>query len=266
MPAKKVTIEKKDLSPLSPQGEYLLRYRIISEDKNRTSHWSPIYTLNLTEVPKGPEDTAPDLTFAAADISTTSNLITKPNTFILGQMVMFSAGGGTAPNTNFGPLSEGVPYYVRPASSESFSLWVSKDSALGKTGLIGYVDFLSTGTGSAFTLTSDTKNLIKNVTSSIEVTPSEIVVTWGDENKSSLYDIFVSYKIGGTWASYFYHGSSSTHTYAFLQPMVATVTGLEHTDVRVTIQIAGIEKSVNEILTISTAEKPLQPIVSGGSA
>ena len=45
---KKVTIEKKDFPPLSPNGEYLLRYRIISEDKNRTSHWSPVYKLDAT--------------------------------------------------------------------------------------------------------------------------------------------------------------------------------------------------------------------------
>jgi hypothetical protein len=167
MPAKKVTIEKKDLPPLTPDGKYLIRYRIISNDRNRTSHWSPIYTLDATKVP---------------------------------------VGDGT------------------------------------------------------------TKNLIRNVTSNIEVTPSEIVVTWGDENKSSLYDIFVSYKIGGTWASYFHQGSSSTHTYAFLQPMVATVVGLEHTDIRVIIQLAGIEKSVNEILTISTAEKSLRASISGGKA
>ena len=48
MSVKKVTIEKKDFPPLSPNGEYLLRYRIISEDKNRTSHWSPVYKLNAT--------------------------------------------------------------------------------------------------------------------------------------------------------------------------------------------------------------------------
>jgi hypothetical protein len=169
MSVKKVTIQKKDLPPLSPDGEYLIRYRVISEDKNRTSHWSPIYTLDATKV----------------------------------------------------PLRDG---------------------------------------------TTNTKNLIRSVTSNIEVTPSEIVVTWGDENKSSLYDIFVSYKIGGTWASYFYHGSSSTHTYAFLQPIVLTVVGSEHTDVRVTIQIAGMQKNINNILTVSTAEKSLRASISGGNA
>jgi hypothetical protein len=48
MTVKKVTIEKKDFPPLSPNGEYLLRYRIISEDKNRTSHWSPIYKVDVS--------------------------------------------------------------------------------------------------------------------------------------------------------------------------------------------------------------------------
>lgn len=50
MTVKKVTLEKKDFPPLSPEGEYLLRYRVVSEDKNRTSHWSPIYKLDVTRV------------------------------------------------------------------------------------------------------------------------------------------------------------------------------------------------------------------------
>jgi hypothetical protein len=166
MSVKKVTIEKKDLPPLSPNGEYLIRYRIISEDKNRTSHWSPIYTLDLTNVKSGTE-------------------------FI---------------------------------------------------------------------------NLIKTVTANIEVTPSDIIVTWGDANKASLYDIFVSYKIGGTWEDYFFHGSSPIHTYGLLQPTASTDIGYGATDIRITVQLAGIEKNTSPTLTISTAEKSLQPIVSGGSA
>jgi hypothetical protein len=50
MTVKKVIIEKKDFPPLSPDGEYLLKYRILSEDKNRTSHWSPIYKLSVARV------------------------------------------------------------------------------------------------------------------------------------------------------------------------------------------------------------------------
>jgi hypothetical protein len=48
MSVKQVVVEKKDFPPLSPDGEYVLRYRVVSEDKNRTSHWSPIYKVNVS--------------------------------------------------------------------------------------------------------------------------------------------------------------------------------------------------------------------------
>jgi hypothetical protein len=261
MSVKKVTITKKELPPLTPNGEYLLRYRIISEDKNRTSHWSPIYTLDLRRVIKGPDETDPDLTFAASNVSTTTNLISKQHTFIRGQAVVFSSGGGTAPNTQFGLLTEGGTYYVNPASSESFSLWVSEASALGETGLVGHIDFLSTGTGTAFTLTSNTKNLIRDVTTSVTVTPTTITIDWETTNDASLYDIFISLRTSGTWGSYAYHGSSPTHSYSFLKPAGAGIT-----DMRIAIQLAGIEKTKNDILEISTKEFSMQPSISGGSA
>jgi hypothetical protein len=264
MTAKKVTIEKKQLPSLSPDGKYLLRYRIISEDKNRNSHWSPIYSLDATKVLKDINDTGPDLVFAAANISTTSNLITKQNTFVVGQMVMFSAGGGTAPNTNLGLLSAGVSYYVRPVSSESFSLHVSEASALGETGLLGGIDFLSTGTGSAFTLRSNTKNTIRSVTSSLETTDTNVNISWGDLNDRSEYDIFASFGTlsGGTitYEPYFYSGSSPIHSYSFKKK-----TG-SYTHVQVAIQLAGIEKIRSNTLTIAQSSKLLQPTISGGSA
>jgi hypothetical protein len=47
---KKTTIYKKDLGKVGNSNEYILRYRIISEDKNRTSHWSPTYAIPATEI------------------------------------------------------------------------------------------------------------------------------------------------------------------------------------------------------------------------
>lgn len=43
---KKATIKESDLPPIlvSQQG-YVIRYRIVSEDKNRVSHWSPSFTI-----------------------------------------------------------------------------------------------------------------------------------------------------------------------------------------------------------------------------
>ncbi len=51
---KKVSIPTKDLPSINPNTEgYEIRYRIVSEDKNRTSHWSPIHIVKpeFTYVP-----------------------------------------------------------------------------------------------------------------------------------------------------------------------------------------------------------------------
>lgn len=46
---KKVTILKSDIEAIAGASQgYILRYRVVSEDKNRTSHWSPQYKLNVT--------------------------------------------------------------------------------------------------------------------------------------------------------------------------------------------------------------------------
>lgn len=42
---KKVIISKDDLPAVGPINNHIVRYRIVSEDKNRTSHWSPVYNL-----------------------------------------------------------------------------------------------------------------------------------------------------------------------------------------------------------------------------
>lgn len=156
MSVKKVTIEKKDLQTRTPKNEYLVRYRIISEDKNRTSHWSPIYTIK-----------APDKI---------------------------------------------------------------------------------------------------NVDSSITVTPKDILITWGTDNDVALYDIFINFKVSGTWTGYFYKGSSSTHSYSFLVPSKSTEIGYLATDIEISIQIAGIERTKNPLLTISTTEFAVQAGIDGGSA
>jgi len=41
---KKLVIPKSQLPPVNDDNEYVLRYRIVSDDKNRTSHYSSIFT------------------------------------------------------------------------------------------------------------------------------------------------------------------------------------------------------------------------------
>ena len=48
---KKTRILKSELPPINSDTlKYNTRYRVISEDKNRTSHWSPIYNSNGTSI------------------------------------------------------------------------------------------------------------------------------------------------------------------------------------------------------------------------
>lgn len=51
----RVTIKKEDLPPISADDEgYNLKIRLISQDRNRTSFWTPLYTVDapaVTEIP-----------------------------------------------------------------------------------------------------------------------------------------------------------------------------------------------------------------------
>ena len=47
MAVKKAIIQKESLPPIdSESAGYVVRYRIISEDKNRASHWSPVFVTS----------------------------------------------------------------------------------------------------------------------------------------------------------------------------------------------------------------------------
>lgn len=51
MVTKKIVVPKSSLPPVdSDTGSYIIRYRFISEDKNRVSHWSPTFITNAAPV------------------------------------------------------------------------------------------------------------------------------------------------------------------------------------------------------------------------
>lgn len=47
---KKVVISKASLPGVRPDNKYYVRYRIVSEDKNRVSHWSPIHSVDSLSI------------------------------------------------------------------------------------------------------------------------------------------------------------------------------------------------------------------------
>ena len=110
----------------------------------------------------------------------------------------------------------------------------------------------------------DATDYIEAVSSSIEVTNTDVIVSWGNANERSSYDIFASFGTlsGGTitYEPYFYSGSSPIHSYSFIKKIGS------YTHVQIAIQLAGIEKIRSNTLTIAQSSKLLQPTISGGSA
>jgi hypothetical protein len=95
-----------------------------------------------------PPNTTKSITFAAADIDTTTNIITK-NThgFVTGETVVFETNGGVAP----APLINGYYYFVRAVTINTITLHSSSADAENNVGII---DITSAGTGLAFELTN----------------------------------------------------------------------------------------------------------------
>ena len=76
------------------------------------------------------------------------------------------------------------------------------------------------------------------VSGALSVTETIITAVWGDEEGRPAYDVFVNFDSGG----YEYHGTTTTHQYAFLNEGTSTV--------RVAIQISSSNKARNAGLTI----------------
>jgi hypothetical protein len=52
---KKVVVPSSDLIPVDGSNQYLIRFRVISDDRNRFSEWSPIFSIAGTGVSALPE-------------------------------------------------------------------------------------------------------------------------------------------------------------------------------------------------------------------
>jgi hypothetical protein len=65
MANKILRIPKNQLPPVDSNNEYSVRFRIVSEDKNRISHWSPIFVVESIA-----------LTAVSGDLNVTSSIIT----------------------------------------------------------------------------------------------------------------------------------------------------------------------------------------------
>jgi hypothetical protein len=89
-----------------------------------------------------------DLTFAAADVNASTNVITKAHPFTTGTQVIFNNGGGTTP----GGLVNNDSYFIRNTSFTSFTLHPTVADANANSNTI---DITDVGVGLLFRLYAD---------------------------------------------------------------------------------------------------------------
>jgi hypothetical protein len=84
---------------------------------------------------------------------------------------------------------------------------------------------------------SDGSNVVAT-SGALSITEEIITAVWGDENFHPDYDVFVSFDSN----AFFWHGTSTVHSYSFLNEGTATV--------RVKIQLASSKKQIKAGLGI----------------
>lgn len=172
---KKVTIPVKDLPAMLPSGKHLVRYRVVSEDKNRVSAWSPIYSIGVPAITKG-----------IASIATTGTVVTYTtdidHKFVVGDVVSIA-------DTTPSKYSYSSATVIAPVTSKTFSV-------------------ASTDTG-AHTANTGRVNAGAEIRKSVSVSGKTATLSWTFpatiDTKS--VDVYVRTMTGdpGVWGSYVYY-------------------------------------------------------------
>lgn len=103
---KNVVIPATDLPAVTGDNQYIVRYRIVTDDRNRNSHWSPMYSVTSTGVTEIDADAAISGRVISIVWQDASN---RPKYDVF---VKFDGGQyayhGTATATNYSLISQGT--------------------------------------------------------------------------------------------------------------------------------------------------------------
>ena len=172
---KKVTIPVEDLPAMLPSGKHLVRYRVVSEDKNRVSAWSPTYSIGV-----------PAITKAVTAISASGTVVTYttdiPHKFVIGDTVSIS-------DTDPAKYSYNSVKVIAPVTSNTFSV-------------------ASTDTG-IHTENTGRVNSGAEIRKSVSVSDKTARLSWTFPESIDVksVDVYVRTMTGspGTWGSYVYY-------------------------------------------------------------
>lgn len=215
----KVRYGRKDLPPLSvfPDGTigHYVRYRVVSEDRNRYSHWSPIY---LTRIP---------------------NFTTLGSVQVSNSLTTVTAVWGDALDR---------PRY------DVFVRWGNRVSKVSSAGTLRTIETTvdhGFTIGDIVTITNTTSNYDGEW--EIVGTPATNKFTfYGDTPQTENNHTVTGY---AAFTEYYYHGTPSVHSYSFMRTGTVTIAGQprdlsKYQLVHVDIQVESIDKLFNVNLRV----------------
>lgn len=172
---KKVTIPVKDLPAMLSTGKQLVRYRVVSEDKNRISAWSPVYSISI-----------PAVTKAITAISASGTVVTYTtdiaHKFVVGDTVSIA-------DTDPAKYSYSSVKVIAPVTSDTFSV-------------------ASTDTGT-HTENTGRVNSGAQIRKSVSVSSKTATLSWTFPESIDVksVDVYVRTMTGspGVWGSYVYY-------------------------------------------------------------
>lgn len=111
----KITIPKKEIQSVSANGEYYVRYRVISEGGSKSSDWSQIFTLTGNSL-SSTSNTATQ--FVSTDaVSVSWNILNTLNISEYDVYVSYGTGSGLTGFEYYATVSANNIYIPKPATS-----------------------------------------------------------------------------------------------------------------------------------------------------
>lgn len=220
MTVKKAILPPASLPPVNAENKYAYRYRIVSEDKNRTSAWSPIKIIDAPAV-AFLEESDGDVVISGNSITATwSDENNRPNYDVFTRFYFF---------VNKASLTDNIA---------KVHTTINHNLVKGDVILIDGVSSVFNGAHTVTDVTADTISFAKTNTN------------------ISQYNVSPNGKVG---LNYPYHGTTPIHTYSFVKRSGAGVNvaiQVEGIFVDGTKVFYGTDDTTNPLL-VYTKDKPI---------
>jgi hypothetical protein len=186
---KKVMVKKASLPPVGKMNDYYVRYRIVSDDKNRTSAWSQIHIVESDPI-----------STVRGSINVSTNKVTTTVTW-----------GDELDRPGYDIFATfGYDIFGKSITSNVATIKV--------TGTVGtYVgdEIYVTGMDSIFNGT----HIVTSTSNDVDDSDNPITIV---SFALTHADIAETATVGNLEPDFFYHGTSKIHFYSFLNPIGAT--------------------------------------------